>query len=400
MFQKLRRRFILISTFVVFLVVAAIVIAMNLVSSWRMQDNIERTMTKLKEIVCISSIEGANLPGKDPMGNLWMETRYFTVAISYDGLDLRADVSHVAAVSENRAVEIALPLFRTNQSSGSYEGYRYDRLNMQKGCVYIFLDCTKDLSYGQAFLAITSWVGVGGILFFLVIIIIASGMLVKPVAETYRKQRQFITDAGHELKTPLAVIGANTEIIEMEKGADEWTEGIRAEVGRMKELTEKLVYLATLEEERQLNVTQFDFSETLSQTIRLFEGVVMTQGKTLRADVEEGIMLKGDESLITQLEYILLDNAAKYSDEGGKISVSLRTVGNKTVFSVSNPAKEVGEGDQKILFERFYRADGSRNSETGGHGIGLSVAQSIVSAHKGKITADCKGGILTFTVTL
>ena len=200
-----------------------------------------------------------------------------------------------------------------------------------------------------------------------------------------------MTDANHELKTPLTLIMANVEIAELELGKNEWLDDIRAEGHRMTELVNQLVALSRMDEEGQLmNVTKVSFGKLVADTISEFESLAKDRGKALNASIDKEITYLGDEALLHRLVGILMDNAIKYCDQGGEISVSLRR-GKRVSLTVENTYSAVGDIELHRLFDRFYRADKARRF-TGGYGVGLSMAKAIVEKHKGEITAYRKGG--------
>jgi signal transduction histidine kinase len=221
----------------------------------------------------------------------------------------------------------------------------------------------------------------------------------KPVAESYRKQKQFITDAGHEIKTPLTVIGANTELIEMLSGESEWTKGIKEQIERLKNLTEKLIFLAKTEEQTNISMFEFSLTDAVRETIQSFAAVAASRNISLTTDIQNDLCYIGNEEMIRQLVSLLTDNALKYTD-GDTVAVTLRAENGKRILETRNRASYMRDGSLNGVFERFARGDSSRNSQTGGHGIGLSVSKAIVEAHKGKIKGECRSGIVTFTVIL
>ena len=231
-----------------------------------------------------------------------------------------------------------------------------------------------------------------GLLAVSVLIVIASKVILKPVEESYKKQKQFITNAGHEIKTPLTIIDANTEVIEMINGESEWTESIKNQVKRLSSLTADLISLSRMEEESRFEMNDFPISDVVEEECEIFKGMAKIKGKELTSEIEKNLSYNGDEKAIRQLTSILLDNAIKYTDENGAIKVRLKKSGRKINLSVYNTVKSITKEDTERMFERFYRADLSRNSETGGYGIGLSIASAIVYAHKGKIHADTEDG--------
>ena len=225
----------------------------------------------------------------------------------------------------------------------------------------------------------------------LLLLILFSGRLFRPGIESYEKQRQFITDAGHELKTPLAIIGADAEVLEMEIGESEWLQDIRSQVTRLASLTNDLIYLSRMEEQQhQLQTIDLPFSELVEETARSFQTLAKTQGKEYSIRIHPMLSVRGDEKALRQLVSILLDNAVKYSPPGGNISLSLDRQGKSVRLLVENSVEQISADTLEHMFDRFYRADQSRNSQTGGYGIGLSVARAVVAAHRGKITAFSK----------
>ena len=211
-----------------------------------------------------------------------------------------------------------------------------------------------------------------------------------------------ITDAGHELKTPLAVINADCDVLEMESedSANEWLEDIRKQTERLSELTNSLIYLAKTEEgsKNALVKIEFPLSDIVSEETESFRGLAKSSGKSIETSITPDITYNGDQKAIRRLISILMDNAIKYSPDGSVIRASLARNGSKTVFAVTNKTSSpVSKDDMKHMFDRFYRTDESRNSETGGYGIGLSVAKSITEAHGGKIYASGTGDEITVT---
>lgn len=236
----------------------------------------------------------------------------------------------------------------------------------------------------------------------MVLVRIFSVIAIRPFVENIQYQKRFITDASHELKTPLAIISANTEVLELTQGSNEWTESIKHQTVRMNELIKRLLLLAKFSEQGR-NVTLVDFSLTdaAKESVDTFSTLAEAKGKTLNANIADGVTYRGDETGIRQLMSILLDNAVKYADDGGNICFTLTKQGKGAKIEVKNDCKDVDEKSLSHLFERFYRADESRARETGGYGIGLSIAQAIVENHKGKISVkspDKKS--VVFTVNL
>lgn len=245
---------------------------------------------------------------------------------------------------------------------------------------------------------------VGGIIFFIlfVFIVIVSGYVIKPVADSIERQKQFISDASHELKTPITVISTTIDIIGNKNGKDRWTECIKEQAVKMQRLVKELLDLSKLLE---VNTARSgfkinDISNTVNNSLLYFESLLFESGKTLELDIEENIRLNCDENKISQLVGILMDNALKYSDEKSVIRFSLKKNGECTVISCSNPCSDFSASDTSKLFERFFRSENDRIHEQEGFGLGLSIAQAIAELHGGKISADYENNIITFTVIL
>ncbi len=226
--------------------------------------------------------------------------------------------------------------------------------------------------------------------------------MVKPVDEAMEKQKQFVWDASHELKTPLAVISANADVLAAEAGESKPLQYIQSEVRRTDSLIQNLLTLARMEKGTvQAEHAKFDLSRALLEVALPFESAVFEDGKTLDMDIPDGIEYTGDQEMIKQLAVILLSNAQKYSDDGGKIRVSLEAKGEKRILRVHNTGPAIPSEAQQRIFDRFYRVDSSHNREVEGNGLGLSIAQNIVSLHRGKITVHSAENEGTeFTVTL
>lgn len=239
-----------------------------------------------------------------------------------------------------------------------------------------------------------------------VVIFILAGKIIKPIAESYEKQKRFITDAGHEIKTPLTIINANADMLEME--FDEPNESlidIKEQTKRLKALTEELVMLSRMEEtEQNIPKIEFPISEVVAETANYFKPLAENENKEFICNIEPMLTLNGNDKAIRQLVSIFLDNALKYSETHGTVSITLARQNRFIVLSVYNTVTGNVDPEQlKYVFDRFYRTDSSRNSETGGHGIGLSIAKAIVTAHGGKIKAttnDGKSFIVTATLPI
>lgn len=410
MIKSLRKRFILVAMGSIFLVLAVIMGTVNIVNYCRMLNKADDMITllaendgKFSDPFLVDEGRRKRKPGREGVSpETPYETRFFSVTLDEEGNVLLVDVNKIAATSEEDAREYALKIFEKKYVKGLEGVYRYQMVTDGKNTKIIFLDCRQEISVFQASLFTSISVSVFGLLAVLILVIIFSKMVFRPVTESYEKQRQFITDASHEIKTPLTIIDANTEVLEMENGENQWTKSTRNQVKRLTSLTQQLITLSKMDEGKNiLEKTEFSLSDAVLEGVRSFEAVIKMQNKKMNTDIEEDIFYLGDEREIRQLTGILMDNAVKYSIDGGRIQITLKRRGKKIQLKIFNEAESIPKGKQDILFERFYRLDNSRNSETGGSGIGLSVAKAIVISHKGKISAySTDGNSLTIEVIL
>ncbi len=321
------------------------------------------------------------------------ESRYFTVTLSQSGEYVTSNVDNIAAVTNDDAVEIAKELYSKGRTNGTYDDYKYTKIDSDGNLMYIFLDCKRDYSSFRTVLVVSIIVTVVGLILVFIIANILSKIALKPVFESYDKQKRFITDASHELKTPVAIIKADVEIVEMENGESEWTESITKQADRLTNLTEQMVMLSKMDEgsDRQ-EFTDVDASQVFREVSESFEPIAVKLEKTYDVYIDSGIHIRGDEKNLGRMLSLLIDNAFKYSDDKGKIDVAFHKSSKGKVLKVKNTVEEISIGSHNELFDRFYRRDESRNSKTGGFGIGLSVVQAIAESHKAKITARSADG--------
>lgn len=331
------------------------------------------------------------------------ESRYFSVFLAGNGTIISVNTGKIAAVDTQTAVEYAQSVLGTGTSRGFVGDYRYIIYPSENEIHIIFLDYGREMSSFRTFLVTSAGVGIIGLLAVLLLLIILSGRIVKPFSENYEKQKQFITDAGHELKTPLTIIDADAEVLEMDIGENEWLHDIKTQTSRLAQLTNSLILLSRMEEQPQVEKIEFPISDLAEETLETFQALAKTHNKTISGKIQPMLSMTGDEKAMRQLITILLDNAVKYSDAGGKIELSLKKQKNALHLSVFNTVESISKEDLAHLFDRFYRTDKSRNSKTGGYGLGLSIASAIVNTHKGKITAstqDDKSLMITATFPL
>lgn len=350
------------------------------------------------------------------------ESRFFMVALNEDGSVRQTNVDRISSVDASEAETMAEEAASSGETNGFIGDFRYsvsDASAADGGSRITFLDCGRTLEAFRSFLRASVIASLAGLLLVFFVMLYFAGRIVQPVAESYEKQKRFITDAGHEIKTPLAIIKANIDLMDMqlESGSADAEDmrdslnDIDEQVDRLTGLTNDLVYLSRMEEaESTLVMTDVPLSDIMSETVASFEPLAKERGKEIDADIAEMVSVRGSHKELEKLVSIILENAVKYSacrsGEQGvpRIDVSLKKEGRSAVIEVSNDT-EGGLMNESLshVFERFYRTDSSRNSATGGHGIGLSMANAIVNAHGGKISARTTDGsdfIVTATLPL
>ncbi len=429
MIKKLQHRFIAIAMLSIFMVLLLIIGSVNIINYNDIKRSLDMRLTILADnggVFPQDFMGPANSPSADdvPPEKPAMEdaptpkeltlhgiseesafdTRYFTVTLDASGAVVASSTDNIAAISSDDAVSYAESVFEKGKTSGYISNYRYTSTTTDTDgeTMYIFLDCRRETDTFRSFLTASVSISLIGLLLVFLLVVFFSKLIVRPIAESYEKQKHFITDASHEIKTPLTIIDANTEVLEMENGENEWTSSIRNQIRRLTDLTNKLVFLSRMDEEAtKLIMLDFSLSDAISETAQPFEAVAAASGRTFVCEIEPNVSYTGDESTIRQLVSLLLDNAMKYASENGSIRLSFAASGKNKILTVWNTVDGIEPGRHDELFERFYRPDASRSSATGGHGIGLSVVKAIVLAHKGRITAKSEDGqSILFTVTL
>lgn len=396
MIKKLKFKFIILTMSSLLILLAVIVTGVNIMNYNSLKEDADSVLS----IISKGDGKFPNIGDGKPAGGrpfspeLPYESRFFSVLMNDEGSIIKVDISHIASVDYNRAVALANDVFSGSKNIGFSSDFRYYRY-VDKDLVRItFLDCGRKLDTFRSFLLSTITISLTGYITVLIIVTILAGKIIRPISESYEKQKRFITDAGHEIKTPLTIINANVDILEMDNPDNESISDIRLQTKRLTELTNDLVYLSRMEEKSDsLTKVDFPLSDLVCETVAAFKAPAVTHDITINADIQPMISMNGDSKSIEKLISVLMNNALKYSPDNGAISIVLKTQGRQTVLSVTNTSSVPVEREKlSHVFDRFYRTDNSRNSSTGGNGIGLSIAHAIVTAHGGKITASTDNG--------
>jgi len=412
MIKKLRKRFIWLALAVVAAVILVIVVGIDVANYLDMRADADDTIAFLEVENAMPSPfalpqgdqpqgsgKNAGKSGEKPKdlpGETAFSARYFTVETDANGGVTHYDLGRIAFVDASDVADIV-----TNASGerGFVGNYRYFRRETENGYHYFFLDCEKEIDACRTFIVISAIITSIGLAAIAILIILLSARVLAPVEESYKKQKQFITDAGHELKTPLTVIGANAELLELEIGeGNEWLESIKGQVERLSKLTKELVFLSRMDEVgSEIPKATFSLKSALEDCAEGFKEAALVGGKEIVLELE-ALSVNGNEEMIRRAASLLLDNAIKYA-ENDRITLTLRREGKLAVVETRNDAS-LGKGAHPELFERFYRPDSSRNTATGGHGVGLSVVKSIVEAHGGTACCESDGRELVIKLTI
>ena len=313
-------------------------------------------------------------------------TRYFSATFDSDGNLLSVNTESISSVNEAEAAEYGIKALKKSRERGWISSFRYKAVSTNGSTTVTFVDASMNISMTFSTVLTVCGVLFASFLAVFLLILFFSKRAVKPIAESYEKQNRFITDANHELKTPLTLILANLDIIESEIGENEWINDIRCEGERMSALVNQLVALTKMDEDKNnLPTERFDISAVLSEVCDDFFALAEQKSKSLTVNLQGGLFYTGDKNALRRLFSILLDNAVKYCDENGVISVVLKG-GKHLTVSVENTYSSVDSAELDKLFDRFYRSDKSR-AYNGSFGIGLSLAKAIVQKHNGKIFA-------------
>lgn len=413
MIKKLQKKFISITAIALFIMIFLVMAAINCVFFLQTDRQLDIRLDMLFREQNSVRLQGNTPPPGEKEPEQLFPRFEDKLRIRSDGcvvyLDTSGNITEIRQdgagnYSEEELESIVSELTAESDSDGWYQYYKFRMVSQtdsknQSVTVIGLINASSSLYSVFTMLLISLCIGLISFLSILLIIVLASKHAVKPIAESYAKQKQFVTDAGHELKTPLTVISANNELARMIYGDSEWFDSIDRQVNKLNHLVRSLITLAKMDEEQKPVFTPFHFSDAVFDTAKSFESLLHSQGKLLTLDIAENITYNGDESKLRQMVSILMDNAVKYCDEKGKVAVKL--TGDRQIrLQVINDYADTENFEADKVFERFFRADKARISD-GSYGLGLSIAKSIVELHKGTIRAKVlEHGRIMFEVVL
>lgn len=408
MIKKLKKRFILIAMLAVSSVLLVLCLAVNAVNFASVNSQLTQTLEKISDNRGrLPSQEPEPLPEKNGQGGTPSDkpqdrgdkeapfmTRYFVLEYDESGRLTKSDLRNIAAVTEDDTDEYLKIAVAHGTGFGYKNGYKYLVTKTEDGqYMAVFLDCNKEIGTISTLAAISFGATVVCTALVYVIVVLCSRRAVDPVVKAYEKQKRFITDASHELKTPITVIATSLKVLEMDTGENKWIDKAKAQTEKLRDLVNSLVTLSRMDEEQSpLRFAEFDASGACGETANSFVDFALSQGHGLSVSIEPNVRYNGDEYAVRQLVSILLDNAVKYATDGTDIEFSMKKSKKGITVQTRNICDGIEKEELEKLFDRFYRPDKSRTSSTGGFGIGLSVARSIAEGHKGSIKAKSDDG--------
>lgn len=389
MFKSLRRKFVTTAVGSVAVVIAILAIALNFINFNKLEERIDTTLldaSRSQALIKIFAEDGDDLVITKNSSSATEYNGFSIAKVDNNGRIIKAYRDDSLIENQDALQSKVIQALEKGKTSGFIGSYRFLKVETNVGDLILFLNCQRELDSYESFVKNSVLISIGVILSVLVLIILVSKRVIAPIQETYLKQKQFITGASHELKTPLAIISSNADVLEMMNGDSKWTTNIHNQVDRLTSLVNSLVVFSRMEEKDTVERTSFDLTETLKSRIEDFDELANFQKKYIVTDIDENLNYYGEKDSIIQLMDILLENAIKYAPEDSDILVKLNKNRKYATLKVSNKAN-VKKGDLSKVFDRFYRLDESRNSAIKGYGIGLSMAQLIAEKHKETIQA-------------
>lgn len=407
MLKKMRRRFIGAAMAAFSAVIVILLCAVNLWNWHSVVGQLDQTIDMLQSPAPGGALRpfSPDKPPADPLDQFSPEVQYmirfFAVECDADGQVQAVDQDFIASVTQQTAEEYTAAVLEKGKTRGFYQGYRYAVDRQADGITLLFLNAEREVHSLVTLLLTTGLIAAACLLAVLVLVTAFSRRAIAPYLRNLETQKQFITNAGHELKTPLTAIITSADVLSMEQADNEWVQGIRQQAGRMGKLITQLVALSRLDEENPFpDKAVFSLSDAVWETAEPFASMAAASGLTYAQEIADAVQIFGDRTAVQQMVSILLDNAVRYADEHGQIALSLCRRGRKAELTVSNTCRQAEEIDTARLFDRFYRADESHSGRVAGTGIGLSIARATAEAHSGAISARRDGENMVFRVEL
>ena len=398
MIKKLRRKFILISALSVFFVLAITIGAINISNYVVVENHANDVLTEVIKEGPRQNI-GPGEPGGQGSINLRQE-HYFVVSFNADGTIKETDNRQMFILTQEQCNDLATKVYNNTLAGNKYGDFRFSKATKSDGLTYVgFVDMKERLDSASNFLLVSSLISIGAYLALIALIMVASKIAFKSSEEAYKKQKRFITNASHELKTPLTVISADLDLIEMDSGKTEWSNSIRDQLVKLTNMTNQLVTLSRLEEEDYSKFPFEDFSvnEVCKSVADSFLPSFKKEKIKFSYNFAGNLTMLGNKHLISELITLFLDNSLKYTGGDNKSSYFVVSENKgKIEFRFSNTINKNDEVDVKQIMERFYRSPSNTKE---GSGVGLSIAQEIINLHKGKINIDKSNSVISFVIS-
>ena len=413
MFRRLRLQFIVVATIAVSIMLISIIGILNASKYATSEKRINKILDLLSKNNGVLPDEEVveKILGRKTNPDIIVQYRYFSAYVDSTNKVITMNTEHIANLSETDVIFYIRKILSGKNRYGNFtttDGQKFAyklSLHEDESKLIVVLDTTSYIEDRADLIDTSVFIFFSNLVFFIIIFVIFSGKVMMPFMENYRNQKAFITNAGHELKTPLAIISANNELCEMIGGENEWTKSTKEQVERMTDLINRLVVLARFEEksEEKSDVSEknINFSDIVTKSANSFKSMAIKGGKNFESNIQKNLCISGDDGAIYELVNILIDNANKYCDDGGTVGVGLLQHGitfKKAKLVVYNTYKSGKGVDYSRFFERFYRGDKSHNSNVSGYGVGLSIAGNIVKRHKGKIHISYKNDTIYFNI--
>ena len=406
MLKKLRQKFILSALLSFGLVMLVLIAGINLLNCQAARRAQERVIDGILEYELtpkseprprpINEMPWAGGPGSE------FTSRFFVVRCDQDGNVRSFGHEFINSVDEETADSYARQALSSGRKAGRIGNYRYRVAEKEDELLLVFLNIQAETRQQSKLLLASALIGLCSFACVTLLVLLLSKPAMRPYMKNIERQKQFITDAGHELKTPITSITTSADIAAMEHEGDEWIANIQTQAARLTRLTNDLVTLSRLDEETPFpEPAQFSLSEAAWETAESFQARAKAEEKTFQTEIGESIELLGDRASVQKLISILLDNAFKYSAPGGEVRLQVQQKNRHALIEVSNACGQTIPDDPERLFDRFYRPDASRSTETGGTGLGLSIAKAIVENHRGEITVSTEQpGMIRFRASI
>lgn len=410
MIRELKKRFIRIAMLAITLVMLLLSLLVNVVNFISVDGDLTDKITMIADnegtMPTEMSMEEKQEDSKGGHDKFDIETlyatRYFVLRYTGSGELVKADLDAIASVTEEDTDTYIAIALKHGEGYGYTSGYKYEVIkNGEDRYMAIFLDCHQEMRSAVEVALLSLLAMIVCIIIVYVVVVIFSRRAVDPIVQASIRQKQFITDASHELKTPITVIVTSLKVLEMDVGENKWIDKIRKQTEKLSQLVNALVSLSRMDEDDSpLSMSEFAISQVTEEVVASFADLAKEQGHEIQAQIAPDLSYLGDETAIRQLLSILLDNALKYALPETAIGVTLQKQKKGVQLQVRNACQPIPAEELPKLFDRFYRVDKARGSKIGGFGIGLSLARSIVEGHKGAITARMEEDEIVFDIYL